>query len=157
MRGALFERVWRFLLGGVLGYVINLCVIRLLTEGFGDAFAGLGMAFPRASAISIGALLVWGFFYSYYFNFRTQRAAVSVLAPYFAAMGASALSNYVTVNFLHWLFPEVLDVNVACGMAVSGVVKFFLYHHLVFPLPHRAVSTGKHSPENENTKDYTSR
>jgi putative flippase GtrA len=135
MRRALVERVCRFLLGGVLGYVINLCVIRFLTVGFGSLVPGLGMVFAKASAISIGALLVWGFFYSYYFNFRTERAAVSALAPYFAAMGVSALSNYVTVNVLQWLFPQALNVNVACGMVVSGAVKFLLYHFVVFPLP----------------------
>lgn len=130
---ALWERIWRFLLGGLLGYLINLCLIRCLTEGFGSSLPGLGMAFPTASAIGISTLLVWGFLYSYLFNFRTQRGALSALPPYLLAMAISAITNYLTVNVLQWMFPWLLNLNVACGMATSGVVKFLLYHYCVFP------------------------
>lgn len=139
----LSQRIQRFLLGGVLGYALSVAITKGLGMGLslpvvGIELPGLGLPFAASYAISIAVLIIWGFLYNYYYNFKTDRPMRSAFVPYLAALVSSTFVNYLTALFCNYLAPAQPAFSVAAGMIFGGIFKFTLYHKFVFPIAKKA-------------------
>lgn len=122
-----------------MGYFLGVTLTQGLGSGlefkyYGIYIPGAGLSFTAAYGVSLCVLILWGFLYNYFYNFKTIRPMREAFVPYLGALGISAAVNYATAVVFESFFPAMPAIAVGAGMLAGGAVKFLLYHCYVFPL-----------------------
>lgn len=142
----LSRRVLLFVLGGVLSYTLNVCIFDLLTGGLHwprlvaerlgvpvQIGGGAGWPPSLAYAVSLSAVTLTGFLWSYHVNFPTREAWHLCAPRYVVTFLVCAAANYSIVQALLLPFPDRERLVILAGMAVGAAGKFLLYSFWVFP------------------------
>ncbi len=128
-RQSLFSRIFWFGVGGGLSVAINATLYFLLQDWLG---------WPKSSALAVSLVVVTTIFaiWNYRINFRTDRGFRECMVRYLGAVAfcyalnySAALTGINQLGHTRWL---ELSVLASVQVLVSGV-KFFLYHHWVYP------------------------
>jgi putative flippase GtrA len=140
------QRIFFFLLGGVLSVTFNIAIVSILTEGlhWPDIVVkitgwpkyitpGLGWLFQYAYAVSLATVTLLAFLWSYHINFRTSSVWHACAPRYLCVVIGGYVINWWCAQALVEVFPDKEKVIIIIMMFSVACLKFLMYHFWVFP------------------------
>ena len=145
-RQALRSRVVWFFAGAAVNYLVISTPFKWLT-------AHTQMPVWAVSACSLGISACFFFVWNYFINFRTDARKRDALTRYAAAVVCMWALSSATLTVLKHFNAHLafnvgripLDLDIVATQFFLAGLKFFLYHHWVFPLPKQSSAAAAES------------
>ncbi|HPN81598.1 MAG TPA: GtrA family protein [bacterium] len=120
-----FYKFFKFIVGGLISYAINLTITFTLTDVF-------SWYYIVAYALGLGVSILFNFIFALRVIFKISDNRISTFISYLAAVAVFFVLNLATVNFLTERFQLNYKVVVIAVTGFYLMLKYLIYDNLIF-------------------------
>ena len=118
-------RFFRYSLGGVLSYLINIGITYFLTTIF-DIY------YFYSYLISFSTIIIFNFIFSLKFIFSVRRKIMNRFIRYVIFLAIFSITNLLSVKFLTESMNLYYIYSITIVTIFLFIIKYFIYKHFVF-------------------------
>jgi hypothetical protein len=152
-RKAVLTRVFWFLIGGVVNYILIATPFNYLTR---HTTLPDGVKVACSLAVSAAFFFPWNYFVNFRTGARKRDAFPRFLATYltFFAISTVLLTSFKKIKggFTVMIWGHNLDLDIITMQLCMGWVKFLVYHKWAFPAPKAPATSANPNAQSEGTQ-----